>query len=268
MNDKPLEPVTVIGLGLMGCALANAFLNAGHPTTVWNRTTAKADQLVADGAELAPSVGAAVRAGSLTVVCVTDYQAVRDLLDVDDVELDGTVLVNLTSGDSAEARETADWVEARGAHYMDGAIMAVPAAIGTPEAVILYSGPKPYFERYEAALAAVGTATYLGADHGTASVYDAAGLVMMWSILNAWLQGVALVETVDVDAATFTPFVQQAARGTSRMAQRLCPAGRQRVLPRRRCGSGDSCPEHAAPCGGERGGGCRCRVAQTVPGHG
>ncbi|MGG1612408.1 NAD(P)-binding domain-containing protein [Paenibacillus phoenicis] len=31
-------PVSVIGLGMMGSALAQTFLKEGHPTTIWNRT--------------------------------------------------------------------------------------------------------------------------------------------------------------------------------------------------------------------------------------
>lgn len=116
MNNKTDTPVTVIGLGRMGQALAGAFLKAGHPTTVWNRTTSKADQLVAEGARLAPTVGDALKAGSLTIICVTDYQAMHELLGASDVELGGTMLINLTSGDSAQAREAAQWAEQRGAH--------------------------------------------------------------------------------------------------------------------------------------------------------
>ncbi|MFC0335597.1 NAD(P)-binding domain-containing protein [Paenibacillus sepulcri] len=33
-----LQPVSVIGLGMMGSALAQTFLKEGHQTTVWNRT--------------------------------------------------------------------------------------------------------------------------------------------------------------------------------------------------------------------------------------
>ncbi|MEU3095592.1 NAD(P)-binding domain-containing protein [Streptomyces sp. NPDC006967] len=203
-------PVTVIGLGLMGRALAGAFLKAGHPTTVWNRTASKADRLVADGARLAPTVGAALEAGSLTVVCLTDYEAVRDLFGASDARLDGTTLINLTSGSSAQARETARWAERLGAHYLDGAIMAIPPAIGTPEAVILLSGPQADFGTGPA-LDALGTVTHLGADHGLASLYDVAGLTMMWSVLNAWLQGTALLRTAGVDAETCAPFARQIA---------------------------------------------------------
>ncbi|WP_067847806.1 NAD(P)-dependent oxidoreductase [Nocardia lijiangensis] len=215
MNENTETPVTVIGLGLMGRALAGAFLKAGHPTTVWNRTPAKADQLVAEGARLAPTVGDALAAGALTIVCVTDYRAMYELLGASDVDLDGTQLINLTSGDSAQAREAARWAEQRGARYLDGAIMAIPPAIGTAEAVILHSGPQPDFEALEPALGALGTVTYLGADHGLASLYDVAGLAMMWSVLNAWLQGTALLRTAGVDAATYAPFARQIAAGVA-----------------------------------------------------
>lgn len=215
MNDKTRTPVTVIGLGLMGQALAGALLKAGHPTTVWNRTTSKADQLVADGARLAPTVGEAIKSGTVTIICVAEYDAVHELLGASGVELDGTTLINLTSGDSTQARETARWAEKCGARYLDGAIMAIPSTIGTPDGIILTSGPKPGFKTHEATLAELGTATYLGEDPGLASLYDVAGLAMMWSIMNAWLQGTAMLRTAGVDAATYAPFAQQVAVGVS-----------------------------------------------------
>src|SRR5688572_27959714 len=100
-------PVTVLGLGLMGGALAGAFLRAGHPTTVWNRTTVKADDLVARGATLAESPAAAIAAAPLVVVCVSDYDAVVDVLEG---PLDGRVVVNLTSGRPSRARALAEKV--------------------------------------------------------------------------------------------------------------------------------------------------------------
>src|SRR5918996_263690 len=50
--------VSVIGLGAMGSALARALLSNGHRVTVWNRTSAKAEALVQDGAVLAHSAAA------------------------------------------------------------------------------------------------------------------------------------------------------------------------------------------------------------------
>lgn len=41
------------------------------------------------------------------------------------------------------------------------------------------SGPQADFDTHRARLEALGTVTYLGADHGLASLYDVAGLTMM-----------------------------------------------------------------------------------------
>jgi len=215
MNTTTDTPVAVVGLGLMGQALAAAFLKAGHPTTVWNRTASKADEAVSRGAVFAPTVGEALEAGSLTIICVTDHGAVRDLLDGIDGAPAGAMLVNLTSGDSTQARDTARWAGERGVDYLDGAIMAVPPAIGTADAVILLSGPRAHYEAHASTLEALGTVTHLGADPGLASLYDVAGLAMMWSVLNAWLQGTALLRTAGVDAATYAPFARQIAAGVA-----------------------------------------------------
>ena len=212
--DATPAPVTVIGLGLMGEALAGAFLRAGHPTTVWNRTTVKAEQLVAQGAALADSVGAAVAASPLVVVCVSDYDAVHHLLDPLPEGLAGRVLVNLTSGTSAQAREAADWAARRGGSYLDGAIMAIPPAIGTADAVILYSGARTAFDQHEATLRSLAAAatTHVGDDHGLASLYDVSLLGLMWGVLNAYLHGAALLGAAGVNAATFTPFASELVR--------------------------------------------------------
>ncbi|MFC6016296.1 NAD(P)-dependent oxidoreductase [Plantactinospora solaniradicis] len=205
-RDADHTPVTVIGLGLMGQALAGAFLRDGHPTTVWNRTAAKGESLVAQGATLAASVGDAVAASPLVVVCVSNYEAVHELLDPLGEVLDGRILVNLTSGTSRAARDSAEWASRRGSTYLDGAIMAIPPAIGTADAAILYSGPRSAFDAHESTLRSLGAGTtYLGADHGLSSLYDVALLGVMWSVLNGFLQGAALVGTADVDAATFAP---------------------------------------------------------------
>ncbi|QEV21658.1 NAD(P)-dependent oxidoreductase [Streptomyces alboniger] len=215
MNNATDTHVTVIGLGLMGQALARALLKAGHSTTVWNRTAAKADPLVAEGARLAPTLGDALKASPLTIICLTDYPALHELLDANDIDLGGTTLVNLTSGDSSQAREAARWAAQRGARYLDGALMAVPPVIGTADALILHSGPESDFEAHRPTLEALGTLSYLGADHGLAALYDVAGLAMMWSVLNAWLQGTALLRTAGVDAATYAPFARQMAAGVA-----------------------------------------------------
>ena len=59
--------VAYLGLGIMGSRMAANLLRAGHELTVWNRTAAKADDLVAAGATLAGTPAAAVAGAE--VVC-------------------------------------------------------------------------------------------------------------------------------------------------------------------------------------------------------
>ncbi|URN08001.1 NAD(P)-binding domain-containing protein [Actinomadura madurae] len=91
--------VTVLGLGPMGRALAGAFLDAGVPTTVWNRTPGKDRDLVERGATRAESPEAAVAASGLTVVCVVNGEAVDAIVRRAAVTtaLKGRALVNLTA---------------------------------------------------------------------------------------------------------------------------------------------------------------------------
>jgi 3-hydroxyisobutyrate dehydrogenase-like beta-hydroxyacid dehydrogenase len=209
-QDKPAgDSVTVIGLGLMGQALAEAFLSHGHPTTVWNRSAAKAEQLVGRGAILAGSVREAVAASPLVIICVTDYDAVRELvIPLDDV-LAGRTVVNLTSGTSKQAHEIAEWAAQRGITYLDGVILAIPSAIATSDATLLYSGPRAAFDTHETTLQCLGTTTHLGDNHGLSSLYDMAMLTLMWNVLNGFLHGAAILGTAKVDAAAAAPIMNQ-----------------------------------------------------------
>ncbi|MGH4021947.1 MAG: NAD(P)-binding domain-containing protein [Pseudonocardiaceae bacterium] len=96
-------------------SLTRAFLDGGHPTTVWNRSAARADGLVAHGAARAVTVAEAVAASPVAVVCVLDHTAVREVIDAAGGALSGRVLVDLTSGTPQDARETARWAAQLGA---------------------------------------------------------------------------------------------------------------------------------------------------------
>ncbi|MFE6849860.1 NAD(P)-dependent oxidoreductase [Streptomyces sp. NPDC057674] len=196
--------ITVIGLGQMGSALADAFLTAGHRTTVWNRTPGKADSLVARGAVRAASVAEAVEASGLVVVCVLDYPAVRGLLAPVAGSLRGRVLVNLTSGSPEQARAEAEWAAEHGVGYLDGAVMTTPPGVGDSANMFLWSGSPELLAAHRATLAVLGDPVDLGPDAGLASLYDAGLLGLMWSVFGGWLHATALAGADGVPARDFT----------------------------------------------------------------
>lgn len=200
-------PVTVLGLGPMGQALAGAFLEAGHPTTVWNRTPAKADALLARGARRAEMVADAVKASELVIVCVIDYDTVHAIVEPAAGALAGQTLVNLTADSPQRARRTAAWAAEQGIHYLDGAIMSPATTIGGPGTLILYSGPEQMYERHRATLAVLGgTAVYLGADPGRAAAHDVALLDIFWTTMSGIVHAFALAGAESIAAKDFARF--------------------------------------------------------------
>lgn len=194
--------ITVIGLGPMGLALAEALLRANRSLTVWNRTAAKADGLVRRGARPAPTAADAVAASPVTVACLSDYPAVDGILDLLG-PLDGHTLVNLSSGTPAEARATADRAAGLGLDYLDGAVMVPPPLVGHDGSVLLYDGPREVLDRHREILTDLGEPRHLGAEPGLAVLHNAAMLGMMYATLNGFLHAAALVGSANVPVTDF-----------------------------------------------------------------
>ncbi|WP_030693135.1 NAD(P)-binding domain-containing protein [Streptomyces globisporus] len=206
-NSAVKSPVTLLGLGAMGTALARAWLATGHPLTVWNRTPARAEALAAEGAKAADSAAAAVAASGLVVVCLLDDESVGAALG--DVDLTGKDLVNLTTTTPARARTRAAWAEERGARYLDGGIMAVPPMIGVPEAggYVFYSGSGEVFELHQETLAVPVGTKYVGEDAGFAALHDVALLSGMYGMFAGAAHAFALIRREDIDPVAFAPLL-------------------------------------------------------------
>lgn len=203
MTTNGNTPVSVLGLGAMGTALAAALVRGGYDTSVWNRSPAKVETLVAQGATAATTAGDAVRSSRVVVACLLDHASVHEVLDPLLGDLAGRTLVNLTTTTPAQARELAAWATAAGIEYLDGGIMAVPHMIGQPGSSILYSGSSAAFDRYKALLDLWGASTFFGEDAGLASLYDLALLGSMYVMFTGFLHGAAMVAPAGISAREF-----------------------------------------------------------------
>jgi 3-hydroxyisobutyrate dehydrogenase-like beta-hydroxyacid dehydrogenase len=201
MNNPRLSPVSFLGVGEMGAALARAASAAGFPVTVWNRDRAKADAL--SGVSVAHSPADAIAAAPTVVVCLFDIASVHEVLDPVVDGLTGRRLVNLTTTSPDGARELAAWAAAAGAEYLDGGIMATPRMIGTPHSGVLYSGSRHLFDDSRELLETWGAAEYFGDDAGMASMYDLALLSGMYVMFAGFFHGAAMVGAAGVPAKEF-----------------------------------------------------------------
>jgi 3-hydroxyisobutyrate dehydrogenase-like beta-hydroxyacid dehydrogenase len=207
MTDDASTTVGVIGLNPRGSALARALLDHDHKVVVWDEEPHPGDTALGSGAVHADNLRWLLAATPLLVLCVEDYIAARRILEQVADDLPGHDVINLTSGDSAQADELSDWVTDSGGRYLDGALMAHPEHVGNADTVLVFSGSEAVFGSTEALLGQFGTAYYLGPAAGTASLYDAALLNFAWATLTGFLYSAALLQTAEVRASSVAPML-------------------------------------------------------------
>ena len=206
-----MAEVAFLGLGLMGSALAETMVQAGHDTVVWNRTISRVEPLVARGAQKASSPAEAIAESPVIVVCVGDYDAADTFLRTPDVlaALKGRVLIQLTSGSAQLAQSTHAWAKEGGVLYLDGAIMGYPSDIGSPDSMFVISGDEEGYTLAEPLLRILAPKLeYLGADPARASAMDSAILSATFGLIFGMLNGAALCEATGISIRQYTKLVQ------------------------------------------------------------
>ena len=211
MND-----ITVMGLGLMGAALARAIQAAGHDLCVWNRSPGKMAPFVEQGAAGAENVAEAGAASPVILVCIDHYDSTYQRLGASDVAplLAGKTIVQLTTGTPKEAKAAAEWMAARGAGYLDGAVMGGPAMIATPDGLILLSGDTRAHDQARPVLdCLVGDLRYLGDNIAAAATLDLAWLSSRYGLYIGVAHGARLCAAEGVGADLYATMLDDVAPG-------------------------------------------------------
>ncbi|MET9546841.1 NAD(P)-binding domain-containing protein [Streptomyces sp. NPDC006627] len=202
--------VTVIGLGPMGQAMAAAYLDRGYRVTLWNRTASRADALVERGATLAATPEQALRASDLTVLSLTDFDAMYGILEPAKAAIAGRTLVNLSSDTPEKARAGARWVTELGGTHLTGGVLCPPPLIGTPDASTFYSGPRAAYDTHRAALEVItGKTDYRGEDPGLAALMYQLNMAIFWPSMIAYWQAVAVAGAHGITAAEIAPYATE-----------------------------------------------------------
>lgn len=201
-----MSDVSVIGLGVMGTALARVLIDAGCDVTVWNRSPGRVKPLAASGARVADNPAAAISASPITVVCVLDYTAADDFLTSKSVRtaLQGRTIVQFSTGSPQDAQECADHCQSCGAEYLDGVLLTLPRHVGTEAAQVLISGSEAAFKKHHKLLGRFGgDFRYLGTNVRAAAALDMAWLSQRLGMLIGGIHGALICESEGVDVANY-----------------------------------------------------------------
>jgi 3-hydroxyisobutyrate dehydrogenase-like beta-hydroxyacid dehydrogenase len=134
--------VSVIGLGAMGSGIARTLIEGGCKVSVWNRSRAKVDDLVAVGAIGCNEPREALDANTIVIVCVSDYAVWRHIIQEHSLasHFEDTCIIQLTTGTIDDVQTHASLIQDNGGRLVEGAVMCYPRNLGTDEAALLLSG--------------------------------------------------------------------------------------------------------------------------------
>lgn len=200
----------------MGAAMAGNLLKAGYTVRVWNRTPAKAAELVAQGAELCTSPAEAARDVAAAITIVADDSALRG------VSLGETGLLAAMPAGSVHLSmgtvSTQITTELAQAHAAAGSLLLSAPVFGSKESALgaklwgIAAGPKSAFERTRPIIEAMTQSVrYLGEDPASAaamkilvnSLISAASACMAQAFIAGSRIGLSAPEIMDVIRLVF-----------------------------------------------------------------
>ena len=199
-----------VGLGAMGGRMARRLLDAGFALHGYNRTAAKAADLVAAGMKRVPSPREAAERAEAVFTMVTDDAALDAVTRGPQGILaglrPGAILIEMSTVSPAVIHRLADEVAARGAALLDAPVSGSPATLDAGQLSFMVGGDPAVLERARPFLAAIGpTMTHVGPAGLAKSMKIAVNqglavqmLVFAESVLLAEKAGVARERAVEV----------------------------------------------------------------------
>lgn len=210
--------VAVVGLGQMGTAIAERLLAAGHEVVVHNRTTGKAEALIADGAREVPRAEVWPNA-DVVITMLADSPALEQTLLGDDglaqsADASGKTLIDMSTVSVAASTKVAAAAEKSGIAYLRAPVSGNPMVVRGGGLGIVVTGDKQAFEANEALLGDIGpNIFYLGEGEG-ARIMKLALNLMVAGTAALLAESIALGEANGLDRSQMLEVISGSAVGS------------------------------------------------------
>jgi 3-hydroxyisobutyrate dehydrogenase len=195
--------VAFIGLGRMGHGMAARYLDAGFTLSVWNRSRAKAEDLIARGARWATSPEDAAIDADAVVTMVADDQASRAVwLSKDGAAATmkaGTLAIECSTVSYQHALDLSRELRHRGLVYIDSPVTGLPDAAAAGKLTLLVGADAADLELARPYLAPLSsTIRHFGAV-GSGTVYKLINNLMGAIQIAGVAEGLAIAEQAGLD---------------------------------------------------------------------
>ncbi|HEV2769876.1 MAG TPA: NAD(P)-dependent oxidoreductase [Solirubrobacteraceae bacterium] len=215
-----MTAVAFVGLGAMGGRMARRLVDAGYQVTVWNRTAARCEPLVALGAQAAESPAAAAARADVTITMVSDPAALWEVSEGPEgiaagIDHSATLIEMSTVGPAGVTRLATMLPD--GVVVLDAPVLGSVSEAEAGDLGIFVGGPPESVERWRPLLSTLGSPRHLGPTGAGAAAKLAANLTLLGvlGVLGeaiALAQGVGLSREATFEVLSATPLGAQAER--------------------------------------------------------
>jgi len=198
-----MTKVAFIGLGRMGHGMAGRYLDAGFTVAVWNRSKAKAEDLIARGARWAASPADAADGAEAIVTMVADDEASRAVwLGKDGAAAamkPGSLAIECSTVSHQHALDMARELRGRGLIYIDCPVTGLPQAAAAGKLTLLVGADAVDLNRAKPYLAPIGDVIRHFGAVGTGTVFKLINNLMGAVQIASLAEGIAMAEQAGLD---------------------------------------------------------------------
>ena len=220
-----MAKLAFLGLGVMGFPMAGHLAAKGHDVTVWNRTTARAEDWVArhkgriaatamDAAQGADFVMACVgNDDDLRQVCLGPQGAFAGLAA-------GAVFVDHTTVSAKVTRELAAVAGAQGAGFVDAPVSGGQAGAENGALSVMCGGEAGDYARAEPVIAAYARVCRRLGPSGAGQLAKMVNQICIAGLVQGLAEGLHFAEKAGLDIPELVEVISQGAAGSWQMVNR------------------------------------------------
>ncbi len=214
-----------IGLGVMGHPMAGHLQAAGHVTTVYNRTSAKADSWVAEhGGTSAATPREAATGAEAVMVCVGNDDDLRSVIFGDDGVLagmaSGSTLIDHTTASAEVAREIRATADELGVGFIDAPVSGGQAGAQNGQLSVMCGGDDDVFARVDPLMQSYAKATVLVGGTGAGQLTKMVNQICIGGLIQGLSEALDFSRRAGLDIEKVLSAISQGASGSWQMENR------------------------------------------------
>jgi 3-hydroxyisobutyrate dehydrogenase-like beta-hydroxyacid dehydrogenase len=195
--------IAFIGLGRMGHGMAGRYLDAGFAVSVWNRSEAKAEDLITRGARWATSPeDAAIDADAVVTMVANDEASRAVWLSKDGAAANmkaGTIAIECSTVSYQHALDLSRELHGRGLIYIDSPVTGLADAAASGKLTLLVGADVADLEKARPFLLPLSTTIRHFGAVGSGTVYKLINNLMGAIQIAGLAEGLAIAEQAGLD---------------------------------------------------------------------